>query len=129
IARIYETRQTLVTERKPIDWSFAETLAFGTLLVEGTAVRVSGQDRRRGTFSQRHSVVYDARTNAPYTPLNNIRPGKQADFSVYESILSECAVLGFEFVYSLEDPRTLAIWEAQFGDFANGGQVIIDQFM
>lgn len=129
IARIYETRQTLVTERKPIDWAFAETLAFGTLLVEGTPVRLSGQDSRRGTFSQRHSVVYDARTNAPYTPLNNIRPGKQADFSVYDSMLSEFAVLGFEFGYSLEDPRTLAIWEAQFGDFANGGQVIIDQFM
>src|SRR5205814_4049566 len=83
----------------------------------------------RGTFSQRHSVVYDARTNAPYTPLNNIRPGKQAEFSVYDSMLSEFAVLGFEFGYSLDDPQTLAIWEAQFGDFANGGQVIIDQFL
>jgi 2-oxoglutarate dehydrogenase E1 component len=129
IARIYETRQTLLTERKPIDWSFAETLAFGSLLIEGTPVRLSGQDSRRGTFSQRHSVVYDARTNAPYTPLNYIRPGKQGEFAVYDSMLSEFAVLGFEFGYSLDDPQTLALWEAQFGDFANGGQVIIDQFL
>jgi 2-oxoglutarate dehydrogenase E1 component len=129
VARIYETRQTQVNERKPIDWSFAETLAFGTLVLENTPVRLSGQDSRRGTFSQRHSVVYDARTNSPYTPLNNIRPGKQAEFTVYDSMLSEYAVLGFEFGYSLDDPTALVIWEAQFGDFANGGQVIIDQFL
>jgi 2-oxoglutarate dehydrogenase E1 component len=129
IARIYETRQTLLTERKPLDWSFAETLAFGSLLLEGTPVRLSGQDSRRGTFSQRHSVVYDARTNAAFTPLNDIRPGRQAEFSVYDSMLSEFAVLGFEFGYSLDDPTSLVLWEAQFGDFANGGQVIIDQFI
>jgi 2-oxoglutarate dehydrogenase E1 component len=129
IARIFEHRQTLLTERKPIDWAFAETLAFGTLLVDGTAVRLSGQDSRRGTFSQRHAVVYDAKTNAAYTPLNNIRPGRQAEFSVYDSMLSEFAVLGFEFGYSLDDPETLVLWEAQFGDFANGAQVIIDQFL
>ena len=106
IARIYEHRQTLLTERKPLDWSFAETLAFGSLLLEGTPVRLSGQDSRRGTFSQRHSVVYDGRTNAPFTPLNDIRPGRQAEFSVYDSMLSEFAVLGFEFGYSLDDrPR------------------------
>jgi 2-oxoglutarate dehydrogenase E1 component len=129
IARIYETRQTLLTERKPLDWAFAETLAIGTLLVDGTPVRLSGQDTRRGTFSQRHSVVYDARNNAPYTPLNSIRPGKQAELSVYDSMLSEFAVLGFEYGFSVEDPQSLTIWEAQFGDFANGGQVIIDQFL
>jgi 2-oxoglutarate dehydrogenase E1 component len=122
------TRQTLVSERKPIDWAFAETLAFGTLLVEGIPVRLSGQDSRRGTFSQRHSVVFDARTNAPYVPLNHIRPG-QAELQAYDSMLSEFAVLGFEFGYALDDPKTLVLWEAQFGDFANGGQVIIDQFL
>jgi 2-oxoglutarate dehydrogenase E1 component len=129
IARIFEQRQTLLTERKPIDWSFAETLAFGTLLLDGTPVRLSGQDSRRGTFSQRHSVVYDAKSNAAYTPLNNIRPGRQSEYTVYDSMLSEFAVLGFEFGYSLDDPETLALWEAQFGDFANGAQVIIDQFL
>jgi 2-oxoglutarate dehydrogenase E1 component len=129
IARIFEHRQTLLTERKPIDWAFAETLAFGTLLLDGTAVRLSGQDTRRGTFSQRHAVVYDAKTGAEYTPLNNVRPGRQAEFRVYDSMLSEFAVLGFEFGYSLDDPETLVLWEAQFGDFANGAQVIIDQVL
>jgi 2-oxoglutarate dehydrogenase E1 component len=128
IARIFETRQTLVTERKPIDWSFAETLAFGTLLAEGSPVRLSGQDSRRGTFSQRHAVVFDGRTNAPYIPLNHIR-ADQAKLQVYDSMLSEFAVLGFEFGYALDDPKTLVLWEAQFGDFANGAQVIIDQFL
>src|SRR5204862_5669146 len=103
----------------PYDWSYAEALAFGSLLVEGTPVRLSGQDSRRGTFSQRHSVVYDARTNAPYVPLNHIRPG-QALLQSYDSMLSEFAVLGFEFGYALDDPKTLVLWEAQFGDFANG---------
>jgi 2-oxoglutarate dehydrogenase E1 component len=128
IARIFETRQTLLTERKPIDWAFAETLAFGSLLLEGTPVRLSGQDSRRGTFSQRHAVIFDARSNAPYTPLNHVRKG-QAKFKVYDSMLSEFAVLGFEFGYSLDDPKTLVMWEAQFGDFVNGAQVIIDQFL
>jgi 2-oxoglutarate dehydrogenase E1 component len=128
IARIFEHRQTLVTERKPIDWSFAEGLAFGTLLAEGTPVRLSGQDSRRGTFSQRHAVVFDGRTNEPYMPLNHLRPD-QAQLQVYDSMLSEFAVLGFEFGYSMDAPRTLVLWEAQFGDFANGAQVIIDQFL
>jgi 2-oxoglutarate dehydrogenase E1 component len=129
IARIFEHRQTQLTERKPIDWSFAETLAFGTLLLDGTPVRLSGQDSRRGTFSQRHAVVHDAKTGAAYTPLNFVRPGRQAEFTAYDSMLSEFAVLGFEFGYSLDDPDTLALWEAQFGDFANGAQVVIDQFL
>ena len=115
-------------ERKPIDWAFAEVLAFGSLLLEGTPVRLSGQDSRRGTFSQRHAVLYDARTGEPYSPLNALAPD-QAPFSVYDSLLSEAAVLGFEFGYSLDAPDTLVLWEAQFGDFANGAQVIIDQFI
>jgi 2-oxoglutarate dehydrogenase E1 component len=103
-------------------------LAFGTLLLEGIPVRLSGQDSRRGTFSQRHAVLYDSRTGEPYYPLNGLSP-KQAPFSAYDSLLSEAAVLGFEFGYSLDAPGTLVLWEAQFGDFANGGQVIVDQFI
>jgi len=91
-------------------------------------VRLSGQDSRRGTFSQRHSVLYDARTGEPYSPLNALDPD-QAPYSVYDSLLSEAAVFGFEFGYGLDAPRTLVLWEAQFGDFANGAQVIIDQFV
>jgi 2-oxoglutarate dehydrogenase E1 component len=115
-------------ERKPILWPLAELLAFGSLLLEGTPVRLSGQDSRRGTFSQRHSMVYDARTGEPHSPLNGLDP-KQAPFKVYDSLLSEAAVLGFEFGYGLDAPHTLVLWEAQFGDFANGAQVIIDQFI
>lgn len=129
IARIFETRQAHMAEGKSIDWAFAESLAFGSLLLDGHRVRLSGQDSRRGTFSQRHSVVFDAHSNAPHTPLNHIRPGKQAKLRVYDSMLSEFAVLGFEWGYSLEDPNTLVLWEAQFGDFVNGAQVIIDQFI
>src|SRR4029077_20862883 len=94
----------------------------------GTPVRLSGQDSRRGTFSQRHAVLYDAKTGERYLPLNALRPG-QAPYQVYDSPLAETAVLGFEFGYSLDDPSCLVMWEAQFGDFANGGQVIIDQFI
>ena len=128
IGRILHTRQQAIAERKPLDWPQAELLAFGTLLVEGTPVRLSGQDSRRGTFSQRHSVLYDVRTGEPLAPLNFLREG-QAKYCVYDSLLSEAAVLGFEFGYSMEAPRTLVLWEAQFGDFANGAQVIIDQFL
>jgi len=106
----------------------AELLSFGSLLVGGTPVRLSGQDSRRGTFSQRHSIIFDARTGEPYSPLNGLDP-KQARFDVYDSLLSEAAVLGFEFGYALDAPHTLVMWEAQFGDFANGAQVIIDQFI
>jgi 2-oxoglutarate dehydrogenase E1 component len=128
IARQLEIRRKEMEQRKPIDWAFAESLAFGSLLLEGTAVRLSGQDSRRGTFSQRHAVLYDARTGEPYFPLNSLAP-YQAPFSCYDSLLSEAAVLGFEFGYSLDAPGTLVIWEAQFGDFGNGAQVIIDQFI
>ncbi len=128
IAKLLEARRKEFEERKPVEWAFAESLSFGSLLREGTAVRLSGQDSRRGTFSQRHSVLYDARTGAPFYPLNAV--GKdQAPFLVYDSLLSEAAVLGFEFGYSLDAPDVLVLWEAQFGDFANGAQVIIDQFI
>jgi 2-oxoglutarate dehydrogenase E1 component len=103
-------------------------LAFGTLLLEGTPVRLSGQDSRRGTFSQRHAVLYDARSGEPYVPLNGLAE-KQAALHVYDSLLSEAAVLGFDFGYSMDAPHTLVLWEAQFGDFGNGAQVIIDQFI
>lgn len=112
----------------PYDWAFAEALAFGSLLLEGVPVRLSGQDSRRGTFSQRHAVLYDAETRKSYTPLQHIDE-KQARLCIYNSLLSEAAVLGFDYGYSLNFPTMLCIWEAQFGDFANGAQVIIDQFI
>ena len=111
-----------------IDWAFAELLAFGTLLAEGLPVRLSGQDSIRGTFSQRHAAWFDTRNQEIYVPLNHIREG-QARFCVYNSMLSEAAVLGFDYGYSLVEPKMLVLWEAQFGDFANGAQVIIDQFI
>ena len=112
----------------PYDWSFAETLAFGSLLLDGKPVRLSGQDSRRGTFSQRLSVLYDEKTRERYIPLNNLAEG-QARFCVYNSPLSEAAVLGFDYGYSLDYPDMLCLWEAQFGDFVNGAQTIIDQFI
>ena len=112
----------------PFDWAFAEALAFGSLLLEGSPVRLSGQDCRRGTFSQRHAVFYDYETRERYIPLENLSPD-QAKFCVYNSLLSEFAVLGFDYGYSLSYPSMLLMWEAQFGDFSNGAQVIIDQFI
>ncbi len=126
--RIFSGRLKTMESRGAVDWGFAELLAFGSLLVEGTPVRLSGQDSRRGTFSQRHSVLVDFSNNEKYTPLNNIVPG-QAQYCVYDSLLSEAAVLGFDYGYSLDEPNMLIIWEAQFGDFSNGAQVIIDQFL
>lgn len=110
------------------DWAFAESLAWGSLLMEGTPVRLSGQDVRRGTFSQRHCVFYDSETRERYFPLKNLSED-QSTFCVYNSLLSEAAVLGFDYGYSLGCPEMLIMWEAQFGDFANGAQVIIDQFI
>ena len=112
----------------PMDWATAETLAFGSLVLEGTPVRLSGQDSGRGTFSQRHLELYDSETGERYVPLRHLAPD-QARFDVFDSSLSEYAVMGFEFGYSVADPLTLVLWEAQFGDFANGAQILIDQFI
>ena len=112
----------------PMDWATAETLAFGSLVLEGTPVRLSGQDSGRGTFSQRHLELYDSETGDRYIPLRHLAPN-QAHFDVFDSSLSEYAVMGFEFGYSVADPLTLVLWEAQFGDFANGAQILIDQFI
>lgn len=112
----------------PFDWAFAESLAWGSLLLEGNPVRLSGQDCRRGTFSQRHAVFYDYESRERYIPLKHLSEG-QAKFCVYNSLLSEAAVLGFDYGYSLGCPHMLIMWEAQFGDFSNGAQVIIDQFI
>jgi multifunctional 2-oxoglutarate metabolism enzyme len=115
-------------DQDEVDWSLAETLAFGSLLLEGTPVRLAGQDTRRGTFSQRHGVLIDQRTEEEYVPLAHLAPD-QAPFMLYDSVLSEFAALGFEYGYSVEYPDALVLWEAQFGDFVNGAQVIIDQFI
>jgi 2-oxoglutarate dehydrogenase E1 component len=123
-----EKRRDVVAKGGNLDWAFGEALAFGTLVLEGTPVRLSGQDSGRGTFSQRHLAFYDYETARRYVPMQHIAPG-QARFDVVDSSLSEYAVLGFEFGYSVADPLTLVIWEAQFGDFANGAQIMIDQFI
>ena len=128
IKRIFEARLKTFRDRGEVDWSTAETLAFGSLLLDGHHVRLSGQDSRRGTFSQRHAVLFDFDTAAPYVPLNHLREG-QSTLSAYDSLLSEAAVLGFEYGYAMDEPNALVMWEAQFGDFANGAQVIIDQFV
>ena len=128
VERLLEHQRQTIESGEGIGWATAEALAFGTLLCEGNGVRLVGQDSGRGTFSQRHSVLTDQVTEERYVPLNHIRPG-QATFEVVDSMLSEAAVLGFEYGYSLADPTTLVLWEAQFGDFANGAQVIIDQFV
>jgi 2-oxoglutarate dehydrogenase E1 component len=123
-----ERRRKVVAEDLPVDWAMGEALAFASLLVEGTPVRLSGQDSSRATFSQRHAVLVDQVSGEEYTAFASLAE-TQARFEVYDSLLSEAAVLGFEYGYSLSDPRTLTLWEAQFGDFVNGAQVIIDQFI
>ena len=128
IQKILEQRKNSVTKGSGIDWSTAEALAFGSLLEEGYPVRLVGQDSARGTFSQRHSVLKNQDDSSRYIPLNNISKN-QKRFEVIDSFLSELAVLGFEYGYSLVEPNTLTLWEAQFGDFANGAQVVIDQFI
>ncbi|MCL2850469.1 MAG: multifunctional oxoglutarate decarboxylase/oxoglutarate dehydrogenase thiamine pyrophosphate-binding subunit/dihydrolipoyllysine-residue succinyltransferase subunit, partial [Micrococcales bacterium] len=111
-----------------IDWAFGELLAFGTLLLEGTSVRMTGQDSRRGTFTSRHATLHDRNTGAEWTPLDYLS-ADQANFWIYDSSLSEYAVLGFEYGYSLERPDALVLWEAQFGDFVDGAQTIMDEFI
>jgi len=128
IARQLEAKRAMVESGEGIDWATAEALAFGSLLLEGHRVRLSGEDSQRGTFSQRHAVLVDQTNQNEYVPLNNISEN-QARIEIYNSLLSEVGVLGFEYGYTLADPRSLVMWEAQFGDFANGAQVIIDQFL
>jgi len=128
LKKFIETRREFLTGDVLVDWSFAEALAFGTLLMEGVPVRLSGQDSARGTFSQRHIVLTDMETEKEIIPHNNIAP-ELAQIEPLDSLLSEAAVLGFEFGYSTADPLSLVLWEAQFGDFANAGQVIIDNFI
>jgi 2-oxoglutarate dehydrogenase E1 component len=128
LSRIIGQRRKAIEAGEGIDWATAEHLAFGTLLREGVPVRLSGQDVGRGTFSQRHAVLYDQETEERYIPLEHLRDG-QPTFEVIDSPLSEEGVLGFEYGYSLADPTCLVLWEAQFGDFANGAQVYFDQFI
>ncbi|WP_333683863.1 2-oxoglutarate dehydrogenase E1 component [Pontibaca methylaminivorans] len=128
VERLLKAKRAMFETGEGFDWATGEALAFGSLLTEGFPVRLSGQDSTRGTFSQRHSAFVDQETEERYHPLNNIRPG-QAHFEVIDSMLSEYAVLGFEYGYSLAEPNALTLWEAQFGDFANGGQIMFDQFI
>merc|ERR1712161_6096 len=143
MAKIFKNRRVMAERGTGIDWGLAELMAFGTLLVEGNHVRITGQDVQRGTFSHRHAVVKDQNDDSEFTPLNHIstrmspsspleqlqRPDTQAGFTCRNSILSEFGVVGFELGYSLENPNALVIWEAQFGDFSNGAQTLIDQFI
>ncbi|SNR46841.1 2-oxoglutarate dehydrogenase E1 component [Puniceibacterium sediminis] len=128
VGRLLDTRGEMFSTGKGFDWATAESLAFGSLLTEGYPVRLSGQDSTRGTFSQRHSGLINQETEERYYPLNNIREG-QARYEPIDSALSEYAVLGFEYGYSLAEPNALTVWEAQFGDFANGAQIMFDQFI
>jgi 2-oxoglutarate dehydrogenase E1 component len=128
IKKLLEQRAEMAHGKRGFDYGMAEALAFGSLLVQGTPVRLSGQDSKRGTFNQRHSVLIDIENEDEYVPLNHIAP-KQAKYEVYNSILSEAGVLGFEYGYSRDYPESLVLWEAQFGDFANGAQIVIDQFI
>ena len=128
IQRFLDGRRKMIETGEGVDWAMGEALAFGSLVDENHRVRLSGQDCERGTFSQRHSVLIDQETEARYVPLNNVRDG-QARYEVINSMLSEEAVLGFEYGYSLAEPDALVMWEAQFGDFANGAQVLFDQFI
>lgn len=127
VRTLLERRRAMAVEGG-IDWAFGELVAFGTLLADGVTVRLSGQDTRRGTFVQRHSVIVDSQTGAEFVPLSGLATAG-ARFFVYDSLLSEFAAMGFEYGYSVEDPDALVLWEAQFGDFANGGQVVADQFI
>ena len=127
--RVLDARRKMIEDGSGLDWAMAEHLAFGTLLLDGFPVRLSGQDVQRGTFSQRHAVLVDQDTEKRYTPLNHLVKDQQIKIDAINSMLSEEAVLGFEYGYSLAEPNALTIWEAQFGDFANGAQVVFDQFI
>jgi 2-oxoglutarate dehydrogenase E1 component len=128
VEKLLEERAKMARGEKPVDFGMAEALAFASLVVAGTPVRLSGQDSRRGTFNHRHAVLIDVENEGEHLPLANLTPG-QARFEIYDSVLSEAAVLGFEYGFSRDTPEALVLWEAQFGDFANGAQILIDQFL
>ena len=128
LAKQFEARDQMFRSGE-VDWALGEAFAFGTLLLEGTSVRLAGQDSRRGTFSQRHSMLFDYLTGAEYLPLTTLADPPRTELWIYDSLLSEYAALGFEYGYSVASPDTLVMWEAQFGDFSNGAQIIIDQFV
>src|SRR6202012_3661764 len=127
IEKLFEERAKMVNETKVFDWAMGELMAYGTLLKEGYPVRLSGEDVKRGTFSHRHAVLTLDNSDEQYTPMNNL--GADAKFSIYNSLLSEYGVLGFEYGYALANPNALTLWEAQFGDFLNGAQIIVDQYL
>ena len=129
VTRLLANRAKMIDTGQGIDWAMGEAMAFGTLLDEGFGVRLSGQDSERGTFSQRHSVLNDQQDESTYVPLNSLAKDANSDYEVINSMLSENAVLGFEYGYTLAEPNKLVMWEAQFGDFANGAQVVVDQFI
>ena len=128
LAKQFQARDALYADGQ-VDWSLAESMAWGSLLKENTSVRLAGQDTRRGTFSQRHSTLFDYNTGTEYVPLNALSSPPETMLWIYDSLLSEYAALGFEYGYSVVSPETLVMWEAQFGDFSNGAQIIIDQFI
>lgn len=129
IEKLLKDREEMIFNSGEINWSIAELMAYGSIILEDKVVRISGQDVQRGTFSHRHAVLRDSVTNQPYNSLNAMNEGKNPNFKIFNSLLSEYAVLGFEFGYGMANPHALTIWEAQFGDFANGAQVMIDQFI
>ncbi|HRH34256.1 MAG TPA: 2-oxoglutarate dehydrogenase E1 component, partial [Catalimonadaceae bacterium] len=129
IEKLLKDREEMIFNSGEINWSIAELMAYGSIILEDKVVRISGQDVQRGTFSHRHAVLRDSVTNQPYNSLNAMGEGKKPNFKIFNSLLSEYAVLGFEFGYGMANPHALTIWEAQFGDFANGAQVMIDQFI
>lgn len=128
LQRILMRRKTVFDEQGAVDWAHAEALAFATILADGTDIRMTGQDSERGTFGQRHLMLHDVHTGAKYSPLHGVSQAKSS-FSIYNSPLSEASVIGYEYGYSIESPHSMVIWEAQFGDFVNAGQVLIDQFV
>ena len=123
VGKLYEERNHMLSGDLPLNWGFAEMAAYATLLKDGFPVRVTGQDSRRGTFSHRHLVVKDQNTGEGFVPLSKLNKGNKK-FEIFDSLLSEEAVLGFEYGYAMADPKSLTIWEAQFGDFSNGAQII-----
>ena len=129
VFKLFDSREKLVFEKGKVDWGMAELLAYGTLMTEGFNIRISGQDVERGTFSHRHAVLKSEDSEEEYLPLNNIESKNKGVFKIYNSLLSEYGVLGFDYGYALANPKCLTIWEAQFGDFSNGAQIIIDQYI